>query len=111
MKKIESFNSILMKLPKEILDEIPLAASFQNLSKENQAKARAIITNKRLSPEAKKAALRNLMRTLPVDQAIDIASISSKQSLLGGKDEENPLSFGNMIDFWMNKTMSLVKKG
>ena len=109
MKKIESFNSILLELPKEILDQIPLDEAFENLSKENQAKARAIIINNGLQPEAKKAALRNLMRTLPVDQAVDIAPIISKQSWFGGKDEENPYSLDNMGKFWWKKIVDWLK--
>jgi hypothetical protein len=111
MKKIDSFNSILLKLPKEILDEIPLAEPFQNLSKENQAKARAIIINNRLKPEAKKAALRNLMRNLPIDQAVDIAPIISKQSWFGGKSESNQLSLRNMGKFWWNKIVNWLRNG
>jgi hypothetical protein len=68
-----------MELPTDlVLTQIPLAEPFQKLSKEDQMKARAIITNKTLLPEAKK--VHNLLKTIPVDQTKSIRSLINKQS-------------------------------
>uniref|UniRef100_A0A914DST4 ShKT domain-containing protein n=1 Tax=Acrobeloides nanus TaxID=290746 RepID=A0A914DST4_9BILA len=75
------------------------------------AKDKAKANDRLLQPEAKKAALRNLMRILPIDQAVDIAPIIRKQSWFGGASEKNPLSFGNMRKFWWKKIVNWLRNG